>query len=80
MKITFETPPGARLVTPCALIRGPLDGCAFLVPRETPRELLVGLPDGAFARYVLAGWWDGRARYTHDEASKPVNVRPKGGT
>jgi hypothetical protein len=79
LRITFDGGPGARLVTPCGLVHGPLHGCAFLVPRETPEELLVGLPDGGFARYVLVGWWNGRAQYKHDEDSKPVALRRRGG-
>lgn len=75
MRITFDALPGQRLVTPCALAGGPLNGCAFLVPRETPPELLVGLPDGGFARYVLIGWWEDKARYRHDEHSKPAGIR-----
>lgn len=70
-----ETKPGDRLITPCALLNGPLHGCTFLVPQKAPEELLVGLPDGGLARYELAGWWDGRAQYKHDERSKPPALR-----
>lgn len=75
LRITFDGGPGARLVTPCHLLNGPLHGCSFLVPRETPDELLVGLPDGGMARYRLVAWVGGRAQYKHDPLSAPPGLR-----
>lgn len=75
LRITFEAPPNGPLVTPCALVGGPLHGCRLLVPRETPPELLVGLPIGTLARYKLAGWWEDRAQYRHVEDGRPPALR-----